>query len=50
MAGLKYGSSNVLADPGIRDGVKKYTDWPTIPQVCFCVWGGETLLGPLHSR
>lgn len=31
--GLKYGSANVLADAGIREGVKKFTDWPTIPQV-----------------
>jgi hypothetical protein len=32
-AGFKYGSRNVLADEGIREGVKKFTNWPTIPQV-----------------
>lgn len=24
---------NVLADPAIRDGVKSFSDWPTIPQL-----------------
>ena len=24
---------NVLADPEIRDGVKEYSNWPTIPQL-----------------
>jgi hypothetical protein len=32
-AGLQYGSRNVLADAGIREGIKRFTDWPTIPQV-----------------
>ncbi len=24
---------DVLADPAIRDGIKRFTNWPTIPQV-----------------
>ena len=32
-AGVEYGSRNVLADPEVRDGVKAFTAWPTIPQV-----------------
>jgi monothiol glutaredoxin len=32
-AGVKYSSRNVLADEEIREGVKKFTNWPTIPQV-----------------
>lgn len=24
---------NVLADPELRDGIKQFTDWPTIPQL-----------------
>ena len=24
---------NVLEDPQIRDGIKEYSDWPTIPQL-----------------
>ena len=26
-------STNVLADPAVRDGIKQYTNWPTIPQL-----------------
>jgi len=28
-----YASVNVLLDPAIREGIKTYTDWPTIPQL-----------------
>ena len=31
--GVEYGSENVLADPAIRQGIKDYSDWPTIPQL-----------------
>jgi monothiol glutaredoxin len=31
--GAKYQTVNVLADPAIRDGVKTYSNWPTIPQL-----------------
>jgi monothiol glutaredoxin len=31
--GVKYKSVDVLADPGIRQGIKDYSDWPTIPQL-----------------
>ncbi len=31
--GVDYGSENVLADPAIRQGVKDFSDWPTIPQL-----------------
>jgi monothiol glutaredoxin len=24
---------NVLADPNVRDGIKKFSNWPTIPQL-----------------
>lgn len=24
---------NVLADPAIREGIKAFSDWPTIPQL-----------------
>lgn len=24
---------DVLADPAVRDGIKEYSNWPTIPQV-----------------
>jgi monothiol glutaredoxin len=28
-----YATVNVLADPDIRQGIKDYSDWPTIPQL-----------------
>ena len=31
--GAKFQTVNVLADPAIRDGVKTYSNWPTIPQL-----------------
>ncbi len=29
----EYTTINVLADPAIREGIKKFSDWPTIPQL-----------------
>ena len=31
--GVDYQSANVLADPELREGIKAYTNWPTIPQL-----------------
>lgn len=31
--GANYAHFNVLADPEIREGIKLYGDWPTIPQL-----------------
>ncbi len=31
--GVKFKGVNVLEDPEIRDGIKKFSDWPTIPQL-----------------
>ena len=31
--GLEYAEVNVLEDLGIREGIKSYTNWPTIPQL-----------------
>lgn len=28
-----YHTVNVLADPEIRQGIKEYSDWPTLPQL-----------------
>lgn len=32
-AGVKFETVDVLADPDIRQGVKDYSAWPTIPQL-----------------
>ncbi len=31
--GVAYGSVDVLQDMEIRQGIKAYSDWPTIPQL-----------------
>ncbi|WJY19018.1 Grx4 family monothiol glutaredoxin [Alteriqipengyuania flavescens] len=31
--GVEYGSVDVLQDMEIRQGIKTYSDWPTIPQL-----------------
>lgn len=31
--GAPYGTVDVLSDPDLRDQVKTYSNWPTIPQV-----------------
>ncbi|WP_288941792.1 Grx4 family monothiol glutaredoxin [uncultured Roseovarius sp.] len=31
--GVDYADVNVLADEEIRQGIKEYSDWPTIPQL-----------------
>ena len=30
---VDYETRNVLADPILRDGIKEFSDWPTIPQL-----------------
>jgi len=30
---VDYASVNVLEDPNVRDGIKTFSDWPTIPQL-----------------
>lgn len=32
-AKAKYETVNVLADPSIREGIKEFASWPTIPQL-----------------
>ena len=32
-SGANFKDVNVLADPEIREGIKAYGNWPTIPQV-----------------
>ena len=31
--GAEFGSADVLIDPELRDGIKAYSNWPTIPQL-----------------
>ena len=31
--GAKYETVDVLQDPELRQGIKEYSDWPTVPQL-----------------
>ncbi len=31
--GVPFSTFDILQDPDIRQGIKEYSDWPTIPQV-----------------
>ena len=31
--GVPYATADVLSDPELRDAIKRYSNWPTIPQV-----------------
>ncbi len=31
--GVQYQTVDVLQDPDVRNGIKAYSDWPTIPQL-----------------
>lgn len=31
--GVGFRDIDVLADPALRDGIKQFSDWPTIPQL-----------------
>jgi Grx4 family monothiol glutaredoxin len=41
--GVRYGFFNILADLEVREGLKKYADWPTFPQL----WVDGDLVGGL---
>ncbi len=30
---VPFSTANVLEDPGLRDGIKQFSNWPTIPQL-----------------
>jgi monothiol glutaredoxin len=32
-SGAEYGAANVLEDDELRQGIKDFSDWPTIPQL-----------------
>lgn len=44
-------SFNVLEDEGVRDAVKQYSNWPTIPQIYIGgeFVGGSDILAQMHE-
>jgi monothiol glutaredoxin len=49
--GVEFGVFNVYDDDAIRQGVKEYADWPTIPQLYVKgeFIGGADIMGELHQ-
>lgn len=49
--GVEYGSRDVLSDPELREGIKAYTAWPTIPQIFIEgeFVGGSDILMEMHQ-
>ena len=31
--GVPFATANVLEDPELRDGIKQFSNWPTVPQL-----------------
>ncbi|HUI24714.1 MAG TPA: Grx4 family monothiol glutaredoxin [Candidatus Kryptonia bacterium] len=50
--GVKYSTVNVLEDPAIREGIKAFSKWPTIPQVYVNgeFIGGCDIVQEMHAR
>jgi monothiol glutaredoxin len=51
-AGVEFASRNVLVDEELRAGIKKFSDWPTIPQVYVAgefLGGSDTLFEMMKS-
>jgi monothiol glutaredoxin len=49
--GVSFHAVNVLADPEIRQGIKDYANWPTIPQLYVKgeFIGGSDIMKELYS-
>jgi monothiol glutaredoxin len=47
----KYTTVNVLSDPDVRQGIKEFSDWPTIPQLYVKgeLIGGSDIVRTLHE-
>ncbi|WP_367184333.1 Grx4 family monothiol glutaredoxin [Acidiferrobacter sp.] len=50
--GAPFKGIDVLADPEIRDGIKRYSNWPTIPQLYIRgeFIGGCDIMSELYEK
>ena len=50
--GVEFNDVNVLADDDIRQGIKDYSDWPTIPQLYVNgeFHGGCDIVREMHAN
>src|ERR1035437_2722842 len=49
--GVPFATADVLSDPELRDAIKRYSNWPTIPQVYIDgkFVGGCDIIRELHE-
>jgi monothiol glutaredoxin len=49
---VAYESVNVLEDPAIREGIKQYSNWPTVPQLYINgeFVGGCDIVREMHAK
>jgi monothiol glutaredoxin len=49
---MDYVSVNVLADPEIRQGIKEFSNWPTIPQLYVNgqLVGGSDIMTEMYQK
>jgi len=50
--GYPFEAVDVLTDPAVREGIKRYTNWPTIPQIFIGgkFIGGSDILHEMHEQ
>ena len=50
--GAKFAHVNVLTDPEIREGIKQFGNWPTIPQLYIKgqLVGGSDIMAELYEK
>ena len=50
--GVPFETLDILADPEIRQGIKEYSNWPTIPQVYINgqFVGGSDILIEMYNK
>ncbi len=50
--GAEFGSADVLIDPELREGIKAYSNWPTIPQLYIQgeLIGGSDIVMEMHEN
>ena len=50
--GYPFETVDVLADPAVREGIKQFSNWPTIPQIYIKgkFVGGCDIVNELHEK
>ena len=51
MLGVNFKGIDVLADPSLRQGIKDFSSWPTIPQLYVGgeFIGGSDIMGEMYE-